>query len=624
MSLLTTLLSSAGGGNAATRYDGEVSIYSSLPTATDNNGKVYLVETDEGDDQAGLYRSNGTIWSLIGQDYDTLDDIPEGTTNKHFTTTSESNISANNAKVSNVTHTGDVTGSASLTIADDAVTNAKMETVSSGTVKGRTSSGVGDVENLDIETTLKTALVLTKSDVGLSNVDNTSDINKPISNATQTALGSKIDDSQVLTNVPENALFTDTTYTVGDGGLTQKNFTPTLKDKLDGVEALADVTDSTNVSAAGALMTTGGTMTGALQIDDDMTVSGLISQTGLGGSTYLGEDAGKDDDLSDNRNVGIGYHSMLSNTEGDDNTAIGYESLYSNTTGKHHTAIGKEALSSNTTGERNTAIGTFAQYDNTTGDNNTAVGYDSMYNNTTGERNTAIGTFAQHDNTTGDNNTAVGYAAGRVMAGVSSLNETGSNSVFIGMNARTNANNQTNQIVIGYEAIGNGSNTVTIGNDSITETILKGTVGIGTTTPSPSYKLDVTGDVRVVGSMSKSSGSFDIPHPDPIKKETHRLRHYFVETPSAGGNIYKYQLECKKGGNYIDLPDYFEHLNKNSLVWANPFKHFGRAWGEVVEGGKRAKIMVEKEGIYNILIFGDRKDEIAMKYFNEYGIEYRK
>ena len=41
---------------------------------------------------------------------------------------------------------------------------------------------------------------------------------------------------------------------VGDGALTQNNFTNTLKSKLDAVEASADVTDATNVTAAGALM----------------------------------------------------------------------------------------------------------------------------------------------------------------------------------------------------------------------------------------------------------------------------------------------------------------------------------------------------------------------------------
>jgi len=43
---------------------------------------------------------------------------------------------------------------------------------------------------------------------------------------------------------------------VGDGGLTEKNFTTDLKTKLDGIEVSADVTDTTNVTAAGALMDT--------------------------------------------------------------------------------------------------------------------------------------------------------------------------------------------------------------------------------------------------------------------------------------------------------------------------------------------------------------------------------
>ena len=47
---------------------------------------------------------------------------------------------------------------------------------------------------------------------------------------------------------------TNTTYSVGDGGLTQNNFTNTLKTKLDGIEASADVTDATNVNSAGAVM----------------------------------------------------------------------------------------------------------------------------------------------------------------------------------------------------------------------------------------------------------------------------------------------------------------------------------------------------------------------------------
>lgn len=73
--------------------------------------------------------------------------------------------------------TGDVTGSGSgsavTTIAANVVSNSKLAQIATATVKGRTAASTGNVEDLDIATTLKTALSLTKSDVGLGNVDNT-------------------------------------------------------------------------------------------------------------------------------------------------------------------------------------------------------------------------------------------------------------------------------------------------------------------------------------------------------------------------------------------------------------------------------------------------------------------
>ncbi|MAP55237.1 MAG: hypothetical protein CL605_10065, partial [Altibacter sp.] len=50
----------------------------------------------------------------------------------------------------------------------------------------------------------------------------------------------ELDSEQMFVNVPW--VDTNTTYSVGDGGLTQKNFTTALKDKLDGITANADVT----------------------------------------------------------------------------------------------------------------------------------------------------------------------------------------------------------------------------------------------------------------------------------------------------------------------------------------------------------------------------------------------
>ena len=67
---------------------------------------------------------------------------------------------------------------------------------------------------------------------------------------------------------------TNTTYTVGDGGLTTNDFTDADHSKLDGIEASADVTDTVNVTAAGALMTTGGQLTGDITFSGTQTVDG--------------------------------------------------------------------------------------------------------------------------------------------------------------------------------------------------------------------------------------------------------------------------------------------------------------------------------------------------------------
>ncbi|MEI7895664.1 MAG: hypothetical protein WCJ26_01415 [bacterium] len=178
--------------------------------------------------------------------------------------------------------------------------------------------------------------------------------------------------------------------------------------------------------------------------------------------------------VSTGTNTSFGYQTLNVNI-GVYNTSNGYQALLSNTSGNGNTAIGSQALYSNITGYNNTANGYNALYSNIS-HNNTANGASALYSNTSGHNNTANGASALYLNISGQYNTANGYHAGTYITGGAAPNATSSNSVYLGAQTKAFADAQTNEIVIGYNAIGAGSNTVTLGNTSITSTVLRGNV----------------------------------------------------------------------------------------------------------------------------------------------------
>lgn len=148
------------------------------------------------------------------------------------------------------------------------------------------------------------------------------------------------------------------------------------------------------------------------------------------------------------------------------NTAVGYETLTSVTNSDANTAVGWRTLKTNT-GNYNTAVGAAALELQTTSNFNTAVGYQAM-RSVTGTDCTALGSYAGDGMTTGTSNVFVGGSAGYYSGGGSTASQCTFVGAVTGFGSLMTGNNNT---CLGYNAQPSSSsvsNTITLGNSSIT------------------------------------------------------------------------------------------------------------------------------------------------------------
>jgi hypothetical protein len=221
-------------------------------------------------------------------------------------------------------------------------------------------------------------------------------------------------------------------------------------------------------------------------------------------------------------NSALGHQSLYNTSSGFDNVAFGQNALYGNTTGFFNVAIGNGAMQTGTTSNINIAIGKESMFSITTGDRNVGIGYESLRNITTGARNMSIGTSSLYELRTGNdniaiggfslynlkttnNNVAIGAYAGQWTAPAGSTTKGNNNpigSIYIGFDSRPQDSAQTNQIVIGREAVGNGSNTTTIGNSSVVGTyITAGESYFGTTSDAGDFRVQISGNALIDGNI---------------------------------------------------------------------------------------------------------------------------
>ena len=309
-----------------------------------------------------------------------------------------------------------------------------------------------------------------------------------------------------------------------------------------------------------------------------------------------------------NYNVSVGRIGLCSLTTGDNNVSVGAQSGCKITTGGQNITIGYFAGNNQCTGARSIYIGCgagcgtsnqndsifignkVASYGASTNGGHIAIGIEALRNMCAGYFNTAIGYFALYNASCtssacaldGGCNIAIGYLAGGCVKGASN------NNLYIGQ--RSGPSTATNQTYKFY--LGNGTD----------NHLMCGCLADGSRA------------LCVNGTFSKTTGTFAISHPNPSKTQDCELLHSFVESPTAGDNLYRFEVEVENGTATIDLPNYYKYLNENDQVWVNAKNHFGRAYGVVNQEQTTLTVFADTEdGKYNVLLIGTRKDKDAVE-----------
>jgi hypothetical protein len=350
--------------------------------------------------------------------------------------------------------------------------------------------------------------------------------------------------------------------------------------KLDGIEASADVTDATNVAAAGALMKTGGTMTGAL---DFGSVTGRVititADSGLDSSDasiYLGN-------ATNNFGFDIEYEGSGS---GNTNAFV----ITSTNQGSP-----KEVLRANQDG-----IAKFPNGTEVTGNITVSGTVDGRDVATDGTK--LDGIEASADVTDATNVAAAGalMKTGGTMTGnlfienaaptLTLKDNTDNDDQRINFVDSAGATNY--QIATGNSSGGSFHDAFSIINSTSNDIeIVDGSTKV--------VAIDGNG-VAVTGLLSATTKSFVIDHPT---KSGHKLRHGSLEGPENGVYVRGQTQE-----NVILLPDYWAGLVDEDSITVN-ITPIGRDQGIYVESWNVSKVVLSGTAINCFYtVYAERKD----------------
>lgn len=211
-----------------------------------------------------------------------------------------------------------------------------------------------------------------------------------------------------------------------------------------------------------------------------------------------------------NNNVSLGGGLTRSGTQ---NTYVGFIAGNNNGIGSGNTAIGYGANTINYSGTGNTAVGNFAL----------GVGYQS--------NNTGVGLYSLYNLASGNSNVGIGAFAGGAYSG-GGAKDNGNNNIYLGANAKAAVGSTDNEIVIGANAIGLGSGTLTIG---VNGTHISGTIYGGIAFPQGLASGTITSGAIASGQVGYNHLSLEVDN-TLAKTNNHRLS-VVSGLPITSGNL---------------------------------------------------------------------------------------
>jgi hypothetical protein len=146
---------------------------------------------------------------------------------------------------------------------------------------------------------------------------------------------------------------------------------------------------------------------------------------------------------------------------------------------------------------------------------------------------------------------------------------------------------------------------VTLCPSGTTAANLFGNVNINAAVGAPT-----TGNLSVVGTVSKGGGSFKIDH--PLDPENKYLYHSFVESPDMM-NVYNGNVVLdSRGEATVELPDYFEALNSDYRYQLTSIGRFSPVYVAEKISGNRFRIAGGRAGAeVSWQVTGIRQDAFA-------------